>query len=210
MKSLAFAALAITLIAASCKKDNKTNTPATPPPPANEEELITTFKLYLSSATDTAVYLFKDPDGEGGVPAFYGPGTTTASAQSDSVLVLNANTSYTATLYFLDESKSVTDTISYEIKEEANEHMVFFNQTSPSALPPASLTINGTNLSITYLDNDGSTPPLPLGLTTKWQTGNSSGKVPLSIDLKHQPGTKNGTYAPGDTDLSVLFKILIN
>lgn len=211
IKQLAFLALASGLIAVSCKKDEKTNPPSpVPPPPANEEELITTFKLYLNDGNNTTVYLFKDPDGDGGIPAFYGPGTTTASTQSDSVIVLNANTSYTATLYFLDESKSVTDTISYEIKEEADEHMVFFNQLNPTALPNASVNISGTNLGITYLDSDNSTPPLPLGLISKWQTGNVAAKVPITIALKHQPGSKNGTYAPGDTDISVLFKVQIN
>ncbi|MCU0359138.1 MAG: hypothetical protein MUF75_00240 [Bacteroidia bacterium] len=211
IKQLAFVALTSGLLAVSCKKDEKTNPPSpAPPPPANEEELITTFKLYLSDGNDTTVYMFKDPDGEGGIPAFYGPGTTTASTQSDSVIVLKPNTSYTATLLFLDESKTVTDTISHEIEEEADEHMVFFNQSNPSALPNASVTISGTNLGITYLDNDGSTPPLPLGLISQWQTGNVTGKAPLTIALKHQPGSKNGTYAPGDTDISVLFKVLIN
>lgn len=211
IQQLAFAALASGLIAVSCKKDEKTNPPSpVPPPPANEEELITTFKLYLSDGSDTTVYLFKDPDGDGGIPAFYGPGTTTASTQSDSVIVLKPNTTYTATLVFLDESKTVTDTISHEIEEEADDHMVFFNQSNPSALPNASVTISGTNLGITYLDNDGSTPPLPLGLITKWQTGSTAGKAPLNMALKHQPGVKNGTYAPGDTDISVNFKVLIN
>ncbi|MBL7903287.1 MAG: hypothetical protein JNK73_14915 [Bacteroidia bacterium] len=211
IQKLAFVALASGLIAVSCKKDEKTNPPSpVPPPPANEEELITTFKLYLSDGSDTTVYLFKDPDGDGGIPAFYGPGTTTASTQSDSVIVLKPNTTYTATLVFLDESKTVTDTISHEIEEEADDHMVFFNQSNPSALPNASVTISGTNLGITYLDNDGSTPPLPLGLITKWQTGSTAGKAPLNMALKHQPGVKNGTYAPGDTDISVNFKVLIN
>ncbi len=211
IKHFATAVFATSLLLAACKKDEKTNPPSpTPAPPPNEQELITTFKLYLNDGTNTAVYTFKDPDGEGGIPAFYGPGTTTASTQSDSVIVLIANTSYTATLYFLDESKADTDTISYEIEEEADEHMVFFNQTNPSALPNASVAISGSNLSITYLDNDGATPPLPLGLITSWQTGNAAGKVPLVIDLKHQPETKNGTYAPGDTDISVLFKVMIN
>ncbi len=211
IKQFALTSLAFVILSSSCKKDEKTNSPTpAPPPPTNEEELITTFKLYVSDGNDTSVYLFKDPDGDGGIPAFYGPGTTTASSQSDSVIVLGANKTYTATLFFLDESKTVTDTISHEVEEEADEHMVFFNQINPSALPSASLSIAGTNLSIAYLDADDSTPPLPLGLITKWQTGNAAGKAPLSIELKHQPGSKNGTYAPGDTDISVLFKVLIN
>lgn len=195
----------------SCKKDEKTN-PSTPvpPPPANEQELITTFKLLLDDGSDTLVYLFKDPDGEGGIPAFYGPGTTTASSQSDSVIVLQSGKTYTATILFLDESKSPVDSIHKEVEEEADEHMIFFNQLSPSALPNASVSIAGTNLNITYLDQDGSSPALPLGLSTRWVCGSASAKAVLTIDLKHQPGSKNGNYAPGDTDISVQFKVQIN
>jgi len=199
------------LIVSSCKKDNKTNQPTpAPPPPLNEEELITTFKLYLLDGTDTSVYVFRDPDGDGGIPAFYGPGTNSLSSQSDSVIILNPNKTYTATLFFLDESKTVTDTISHEIEEEANDHMVFFNQTNPTPTPNASVTISGTNLSIIYIDQDSNSPPLPLGLQSRWIIGNSNSKAPLNIELKHQPGVKNGTYAPGDTDISVLFRIQIN
>jgi len=195
---------------ASCKKDKKTdNSSPVPPPPGNDQELITTFKLYLSDGIDTTLYLFKDPDGDGGISAFYGPGTSTTSSQSDSVIILSSGKNYTATIFYLDESKSPVDTISNEIKSEADEHMMFFNQLNPSPLPNASVNLSGTNLSITYLDTDGASNPLPLGLISRWSTGNASGKSPLTISLKHQPGSKNGTYAPGDTDASVLFKVLI-
>jgi hypothetical protein len=35
-------------------------------------------------------------------------------------------------------------------------------------------------------------------------------KSPLFITLKHQPGVKNGTFAPGDTDIEIPFKLKIN
>lgn len=211
--NLTKAALSLVLAASlfSCKKDEKTKpTTPVPPPPANEQELITTFKLLLDDGSDTLVYLFKDPDGEGGIPAFYGPGTTTASSQSDSVIVLQAGKTYTATILLLDESKSPVDSIHHEVKEEADEHMIFFNQQSPTALPNASVSIAGTNLNISYLDQDDSNPALPLGLSTRWVCGSAAAKARLTIDLKHQPGSKNGTYAPGDTDISVNFKVQIN
>jgi hypothetical protein len=62
-----------------------------------------------------------------------------------------------------------------------------------------------------YKDSDGATTPRPLGLLTEWMTGAmTTTKKELTIELKHQPGTKNGTYAPGDVDVSVPFKIKIN
>ena len=35
-------------------------------------------------------------------------------------------------------------------------------------------------------------------------------KSPLTIELKHQPGVKDGTYAPGETDIQVAFKLKVN
>lgn len=193
----------------SCKKD-KDPEPTPEPSPTSSQELITTLRLTISDGTLTSSYIFKDPDGNGGTPAFYGPGTTTASSQSDSVINLYANKIYTATIVLFDESKSPAINISNEILDEGVDHMFFFNQLSPSAMPNASVSISGTNLSIQYLDVDKATSPLPIGLITRWISGNAAIKSPLKIELKHQPGVKNGNYAPGEVDLSVLFKVKIN
>lgn len=208
-KNLSVLLIAATIFLAACKKDEKEPDPV-PPPPPSEQELITTFRMTVSDGTLTADYLFKDPDGDGGTPAFYGPGTTTASTQSDSVINLNANTIYTVSFQLFDESKSPAVNISNEIVEEALDHMFFFNQQTPSALPNASVSISNTNLSIHYLDSDSASTALPIGLLTKWTTGNAADKRPLTIELKHQPDVKNGTYAPGDVDISILFKVKIN
>lgn len=208
-------ALAVTtgFIFFSCKKKKGDPVPqptTTGNPAPNEQEIITTMRLIFTDGTTTATYQFKDPDGDGGISPFYGPGTNSTSTQSDSVINLTANKSYTLNLLLLDETKIPVDTISNEVFEEGADHMIFFNQLSPTAPPSSSVTIAGTNLSIVYLDTDGASNPLPVGLLTKWVTGFTSPKKEILIELKHQPGTKNGTYSPGDVDVAVPFKIKIN
>lgn len=153
------------------------------PLPGNEEELITTITILLKdsiTATETFV-TYRDIDGTGGNPPDF-----------DSI-VLKPNTTYFATIYLLDESNpSKIDTISEEVKAEANDHQFFFSA-------------SGVNLSVSYLDEDTNTPPLPIGLSTRWKTEAVSGPGKLRIVLKHQPGIKNGNEANGETDIDVEF-----
>jgi hypothetical protein len=170
----------------SCKKDQ----PLDPvnPVPNNPEELITTLQLiFTDSANPSSVstFVFKDPDGDGG----------NAPTQFDT-LQLSANKTYFVSILLLDESVSPTDTISNEVAEEANDHQFFFHY-------------NGVNVAMTYLDADTNTPPLPVGLSTQWKTG-LAGTGTSQIILKHQPGTKNGNEANGETDVDLLFSTVIN
>lgn len=196
----------------ACKKKKNEPAPIDPPPPDNTSEVITTFKLQLTDSATSIVttFMYKDPDGDGGQAGFYGPGTTTASTQSDSVFTLNANSTYYAEILLLDETKNPVDTISNEVKDEGDEHMFFFNSTNPSGTP-YTLTLGGSNIKITYTDLDAGSPQRGIGLKTRWRTYASTGTVknPLNIVLKHQPGVKNGTLAPGDTDLDISFKVKV-
>jgi hypothetical protein len=47
---------------------------------------------------------------------------------------------------------------------------------------------------------------LPVGLESTWTTGTSANGA-LQIILRHQPGVKNGTESPGNTDLDVTFQV---
>lgn len=158
--------------------------PSTPPDP-NEEEMITSVVLHFvdsSGAEPSRTFMYRDLDGDGG-----------ASPSRFDTLLLSANKTYWANLYFLDETKMPADTISHEVKAEADEHLICY-------------TPNNIILPIQVLDKDASN--LPLGLNTKWQTGAAS-LGSLRLQLRHQPGNKNGSCEPGSSDIDLNFSVKI-
>jgi hypothetical protein len=215
VKISSIALVAMLMFASSCNKDKKTPDPEPAPTPTPDpQEVITSFKLILKDSATNAVstYLFKDPDGDGGQAAFYGPTSTT---QTDSVFTLVANRTYYSQIILLDETKNPIDSISNEVEEEGAEHMFFYNNGANTILNsgnPYSVKLNGSNIKVSYTDLDAGTPQRGIGLQTKWRTSAASGstKHPLNITLRHQPDAKNGTYAPGDSDISVDFKVRVN
>lgn len=180
-KTIQLIALVIAIFTFSaCKEEG----PKPSDPPSNEGELITTLKIILTDSADNSVktFVFKDTDGDGG----------NNPTQFDTI-VINQLRTYSANLILLDESKSEIDTISNEILVEADEHLFVF---SPS----------NSNLNISILDKDSK--GLPLGLFSKWKTiAISNGKV--TIALKHQPGVKDGSSIPGETDIELAFPFRI-
>ena len=84
------------------------------------------------------------------------------------------------------------DTISNEVLAEGDEHLFCFDPID-------------ANISITRTDSDGT---FEIGLTSDWITGNYSNGL-VTITLKHQPGVKDGTCSPGDTDVEIQFPIII-
>jgi hypothetical protein len=149
-----------------------------------ENELITTLDVALTdSATGiTGHFIFRDLDGDG----------SNAPVRFDTIHLL-PNHTYNASLIILDESKNPADTISNEILEEADDHAFFFHPN------PAE------SISVIYLDQDANA--LPIGLLTRWYAGAAVNGT-LKIVLRHQPGLKNGTETPGETDLDVTFKTM--
>jgi hypothetical protein len=189
----------------SCKKDKKDEpAPAAPAPPVNEGELITTMKVTLTDTLTnvSATYVFSDLDGPGGNPAIFGNG----SANADVITILSGHI-YKASILLLDETKSPVDTISNEVEEEGADHMFFFNSIAPTGAPYSVNLSGGTT--IKYLDSDANNRGI--GLETLWTANPTSTAIePLKIELKHQPGVKDGTYAPGETDIQVDFKLIVN
>jgi len=177
--------LMISLFATSCKKEEQV---VSPPLPGNE--FLTTVKLQLVNTTtnDTVVAIWKDLT----------PEDTNPADTSLAVLILKKNSTYQATIYLLDETKAPIEDITEEIKERANYHQLFY-------FPSSSL---GANLALNVTDTDTNSPPLPLGVTSNFITSNvASGK--LNVVLRHQPNVKNGTFAPGSTDVDVNFQVNI-
>jgi len=164
----------------SCKKKT------TPPPNPNEEELITTFQIvFIDSAgvepNVTAIY--RDIDGDGG----------NAPSTWDSIR-LKANTTYLANILLLDETKADIDTISNEVLEEGVDHLFCFTQ-------------NGVNITTVATDTDLN--GLPIGLQSKWKTGNMS-TGSSQIVLRHQPDIKTGSCTPGESDIDLTFQCFVN
>jgi hypothetical protein len=179
MKKLHLGLLLFTIssvILSSCKKEN----PETPPVPSNDEELITTFKIVFTDpngVNPTYEAVFRDIDVAGGNQPI-----------AFDTIRLKPNSTYDASIQFLNESVLPADTITNEILQEAGDHLICFN-------------INGVNVSVQRTDSDGL---FEIGLLSTWTVANiSTGNV--TISLKHQPGIKNGNCDLGDSDIELNF-----
>lgn len=150
----------------------------------NEEELITTLVVYLESATETIELRYTDLDGDGPNEGVY----STAN--------LKANTTYSGSLKFINESINPAEDITLEVEEEADDHQVFY-------------VVNGLDLSIesTNLDTKG----YYLGTEFSIQTQSASSGQ-LQFILRHlptKPNDGNPATAGGATDLSVVFPLTV-
>jgi len=134
-------------------------------------------------------------------------------------VTLKQNYTYNIQIMILDSTKVsngvITDTagfvVSNEIIARQNYHLFCFydynNQndiygTSNSSRGPsgwANVTVNNPNLDMNNL---------PFGITDNLVT-----TIPthgqLEVELRHQPAVKNGTCAPGSTDLDVYYNITV-
>lgn len=169
----------LTLFQAACTRK-------TIPPNPNEEELITTIQLsFVDSAGIQAPFIatYRDIDGDGGNnPSVF------------DTIRLHPQTTYYTTIRLLDESKTPADTISNEVLAEGSEHLFCF---SPSGIP----------VSVSLTDADAQLKPI--GLQSKWICGSAS-LGNMRIQLRHQPdGIKDGTCAPGASDIDLTFVTLI-
>ncbi len=153
--------------------------------PDEENELITTVQLSFTNKSTGAIktFLFQDKDGDGG----------NAATRFDTI-TLAPNSEYGLAIAFLDESKNPTDDITAEIEEKADEHLIVVSAN------PAGL------LAYTYNDADGNGFPIGLKGTAKTS---ATGSGSLKIQLRHQPGTKNGTATPGSDDVNLDFRLVV-
>lgn len=160
------------------------------PQPENPEELITTVRLDFVAEGTTEVIRqeFKDLDGDGG---------------DDPVITTNpldSSKTYSVTVTFLNEQKDPAEDITEEVKEEDEEHQVFY-------------IISGLNLTHEYQDSDPSGNPL--GVENSMVSGDLSTGT-LTVILRHEPdknaaGVSDGdiTNAGGETDVEVTFDLEI-
>ena len=182
IKTQIIAMCSITLLVFACKKDK--DLMPVPQPVTNDAEVITTLRLTFTdsaNATDVRVATFSDPDGDGG------------NAPGIDSIYLAPNKTWLTTLILLNETVTPADSISNEVQEEAGDHIFCFT--------PA-----GTTATVIITDLDANNKPL--GLQSKWKTG-AAGTGTMQVTLKHQPGVKDGTCSPGETDIEVTFPIKI-
>ena len=165
------------LLSFSCEKDTEVY-------PEDESELITTVSITFTPASGAAKsFKWTDKDGAGGI------------APVIESIVLTANTSYTISTTFLDESKTPAYNITEEVQEESYEHLVCY--VSSGSAPEVQIT-----------DQDKKKYPLGLAGTIKTTTaGNGS----IKVSLKHMPDKKAATpCSTGETDVEVTFPVTIN
>ena len=140
-------------------------------------------------------------------------------------LTLRRNATYTGQLGILDKSQSPVFDVGGEIVESrANYHSVFYQplptatalvipaptgaDTYPEPIPTPLPSGPALNLTVTTTDVDTNKTPLPLGFQTRFVTG-AAGTGYLRVVLRHQPNVKDGTFAPGSTDLDAGFNVTI-
>jgi hypothetical protein len=180
-----------TLLAASvaltaCKKDD--------PKPVNESELITTVEVTFTNQADASNVVtirWYDKDGDG--PA--NPVITTGN--------LKAGATYNAQVKLLNESKSPAEDITAEIREEAEEHQLYYGFS------------NALFSNFEYLDQDAN--GRPLGLRFRVSTASNPRDLEnFTVLLIHKGDkSKNNASTPwvynqligGEVDVQANFKL---
>jgi uncharacterized protein (UPF0333 family) len=209
LKNLTFVLLGTALFFAGCSSKEEQ---AVAPTIANET--LTTVILKLANqanASDTTSCRYK----------FHFDNNGNVTSTDSTALNIKANTKYNVVVNLYDETQNPTFDVGKEIKERQNYHLFFFQPTPISSaslvtgltspyIPgtPTSATGPYLNLSAARTDHDTNSPAYEVGLTDLFTTGAAS-KGNLEVVLRHQPNAKNGTYAPGSTDLDVNFIVTI-
>lgn len=186
MKKLQLTTLALIAISvfSSCSNDDGHSHGA------NEEELITTVVTTLTSGNQTITLTSKDLDGNGPNPPVVTPSVD-----------LTPNTTYTGSVTFLNESVSPAIDLTKEIKEEGEEHQIFYQATASIG-------------AFTYTDAD--TKGNPIGLAFTLITAASPTTGTITVVLRHEPnksaaGVAQGAIANagGATDASVTYNVVL-
>ncbi len=180
-KILALALLTVFTFS-SCNNDD--------PEVVNEEEVITTVTTTLTAGSSVITLTSRDLDGDG-------PNAPVVTASGD----LKINTTYNGTTTFLNEAVKPADDITAEVKEEGDDHQLFYQ--APAAV--------GT---FTYLDADKNGKPI--GLTFTLKTGATATTGNITVVLRHLPAKSASGVATGDitnaggaTDASVPFPVKV-
>ncbi|MBU2018363.1 MAG: hypothetical protein KJ941_01845 [Bacteroidetes bacterium] len=184
MKSFVFLTIVVFSLF-GCKK-NKIADPVKQPTDNNSSELITTVQLTFTDSANVEpnyVSVFRDIDGPGG-----------QDPSSFDTIRLKKGTVYFGQISLLNEAASPTEDITSEVSSEGDEHLFCY---TPNNL--GELVILRTDSDQVY----------EIGITTKWKTGSMARTGAVTVVLKHQPGVKDGTCSPGETDIELEFVVII-
>ena len=170
-----------------------------------ETEVITRVELTFTpdGGGTPVVAAFSDPDGDGG-----------ASGMAD-MITLAADTTYAVTVTFANELEDPAEDITPEIREEAEEHQVFFHG---DAVDGGLLTHAYADMESTYGDN-AEGDDLPVGLSNTITAG-AAGTGSLNVQLQHLPPVNDAPVKaaglesmigslPGEPDASVTFSVAV-
>jgi len=190
-----------TLLFAACSDDEDGGA-------VNENEVITTVSLTFAPAGggSSITAAFDDPDGDGGAAPTVDP------------IALTAGTTYAVTVRFLNKLETPPGEITDEVRDESDQHQVFFTGTAVNG--PAT---NAPTAPLTHSYADTDAADLPIGLSNTIVAAAGTGS--LIVTLRHMPPV-NGTAAkvaglagrvktggiealPGDTDAQVTFAVTV-
>ena len=155
------------------------------PAPVNEQEVI---NRVVVSLTETSTSTKVDYEWvEGKTPA---------------TIKMKAGKQYKATVAFYNTTVTPVENITEEVIEEADEHFIAYKSTITTAM---SLTRSS--------DDTQRTDGTKIGINTDW-TGISTGTGNFGVQLIHAPATVStsngyGTYTGGETDVDVIFPIVV-
>lgn len=179
-KSILYSLLLAGLLTA-CNKEEQTVAPTI------DNEAITTATLQLTNKANSADVVTVTVDNLDKTPDF-----------SKATLNLKANTTYTGVVLLSDKTQTPATDVTAEIKDRQNIHLFIYTPTPSSLLTVA----------ITDKDTNPAPGPYPIGLQYNLTT-TAAGSGTLNVVLRHQPNTKNGTGAPGSSDLDTTFPVVV-
>ncbi len=173
------------------------------PAPENEVETFTDIEFIFTNdndPTDVRKGIWQDADGPGPIEPVV--------LQH---IELKANSTYTLTFsMFNNLNASAPYDVLAEIKDEEDEHQLFFEFTRDVFASPSGVgNIQSRDDAINYLDTDQN--GLPIGLRTRWVTGNATNGASFRTIQGHQPGVKSATSAwnSGDIDWDITFALTV-
>ena len=171
------------------------------PAAENEEEVIDQVILTFSpvSGGSDIVATALDPDGEG------------AADFTKTPINLSMSETYVLTLEI--NNVALGESISAEVKAEAEEHMFFYEFTSGLfSSPTGNGNVDNREDVVNYDTSENDSNGQPLGITTIWETSSTASAGTFRLLLKHQPNIKSAssTAQDGETDLDITFDISVN